>query len=82
MLRLIGVETEELKFKRQTIANRSEIVADIAAMRQDIDRRTALKLNPYIDLEEIEQIIADLDAESITGQPSMEELDAIIREGE
>lgn len=82
VLRLLGIETEEIKFKRQTIANRSEIVADIATMRQDIDRRTALKLNPYIQEEEIEQIMLDLDAESVTGQPSIDELDKIIREGE
>ena len=82
LLRLLGIETEEIKFKRQTIANRSEIVADIATMRQDIDRRTALKLNPYIQEEEIEQIMLDLDAESVTGQPSIDELDKIIREGE
>lgn len=82
VLRLLGIETEEIKFKRQTIANRSEIVADIATMRKDIDLRTALKLNPYIQEEEIEQIMLDLDAESVTGQPSIDELDKIIREGE
>lgn len=82
VLRLIGVETEVIKFKRQTLVNKSETVADIVAMRQDIDRRTALKLNPYIDQEEIEQIMMDVDAESVTGQPSVKELDKIIREGE
>lgn len=82
ILALIGVETEEIRFNRQTIANRSEIVQDIAAMRQDIDRRTALKLNPYIQEGEVEQIISDLDAESTTGQPSMDELEKMLRGGE
>ena len=82
VLRLLGIDTEEIKFKRQTLVNRSEMVADIVAMRQDIDHRTALKLNPYIDQEEIEQIMMDVDAESVTGQPSVKELDKIIREGE
>lgn len=82
ILALLGIKTEVIRFKRQTIANRSEIVADIATMRQDIDRKTALKLNPYIDQEEIDDIIDNLDAESVTGQPSMDELDKIIREGE
>jgi hypothetical protein len=82
ILRLIGVETEVIKFKRQALVNKSETVADIVAMRQDIDRRTALKLNPYIDQEEIEQIMMDVDAESVTGHPSVKELDKIIREGE
>ena len=82
ILLLAGIESDEIRFKRQTIANESETVADIAVMRSDIDRRTALKLNPYIQEEEIDEIINDLDAESVTGQPSMEELDAAIREGE
>ena len=82
VLRLLGIDTEEIKFKRQTLVNRSEMVADIAVMRSDIDLRTALKLNPYIQEEEIDEIIDDLDAESVTGQPSMDELDKIIREGE
>jgi hypothetical protein len=82
ILDLVGKPTDEIRFKRQSIANESETVADIAVMRQDIDRRTALKLNPYIQEEEIEQIMLDLDAESVTGQPSIDELDKIIREGE
>lgn len=82
VLRLLGIETEEIRFKRQVLVNRSETVADIAVMRQDIDRRTALKLNPYIEQEEIEQIISDLDAEGTTGQPSVEELDKLLRGGE
>jgi hypothetical protein len=82
ILDLVGKPTDEIRFKRQSIANESETVSDIAVMRQDIDRRTALKLNPYIQEEEIEQIMLDLDAESVTGQPSIDELDKIIREGE
>ena len=30
---------------------------DIYRMRQDIDRRTALKLNPYIQPEEIDPLL-------------------------
>jgi hypothetical protein len=72
ILALIGVETEEVKFKRQTIANRSEIVADIAVMRDYIDQETALKLNPYIDQEEIEEITERLAAESVAAAPMPE----------
>jgi hypothetical protein len=72
ILALIGVETEEIKFKRQTIANRSEIVADIAVMRDYIDQETALKLNPYIDQEEIEEITERLAAESVAAAPMPE----------
>jgi len=57
LLALLGVTTEEIRFPRQCIANESETVADIAAMRPDIDRRTALKLNPYIQPEEIDALL-------------------------
>ncbi len=52
LLRLLGVETEAIRFQRQCIANESETVQDIYRMRQDIDRATALKLNPYLQPEE------------------------------
>lgn len=81
ILRLIGVNTEEISFKRQTLTNRSEIVQDIAAMRQDIDHETALKLNPYITQEEIPEILHNVAAEQMTGAPAMEELERIVREG-
>ncbi|MBE5795823.1 MAG: phage portal protein [Clostridiales bacterium] len=53
LLRLIGCPCENVRFKRQAIANESETVADIAVMRQDIDQETALRLNPYISDEHI-----------------------------
>ena len=58
LLALIGCPTEDIRFNRQTIANESEVVADIAAMRDDIDLRTALRLNPYIQEEEIEGLVS------------------------
>ncbi|MCH5288258.1 MAG: phage portal protein [Christensenellaceae bacterium] len=57
LLRLIGCPCEEIRFKRQAIANESETVADIAVMRGDIDHRTALRLNPYIQPEEVEGLL-------------------------
>ncbi len=59
LLSLIGHPTEDIRFNRQTIANDSEVVQDIYAMRQDIDQRTALRLNPYIQEEEIEGLMAE-----------------------
>ena len=58
LLALIGHPTEDVRFKRQTIANDSEVVSDIYTMRADIDHRTALRLNPYIQEEEIEGLVA------------------------
>lgn len=74
VLRLVGVETEQIRFKRQQIVNRSEMVQDIMTMRSDIDHETALKLNPYIDEDEIPDILKNCDAEAVSGLPSMEEL--------
>lgn len=58
LLSLLGIHTEEIRFQRQCIANESETIGDIAAMRQDIDRRTALKLNPYLQPEEVDALLA------------------------
>lgn len=82
ILRLIGVETEQIRFHRQTISNKSEIVQDIAAMRQDIDLETALKLNPYIMPEEIPQIMDNVAAEQVSGMPSMEQLEKELEGGD
>ncbi|MBQ8556287.1 MAG: phage portal protein [Clostridia bacterium] len=57
LLTLLGCPTEDIRFKRQSIANESETVADIAVMRQDIDQKTALRLNPYIQDEEIAALV-------------------------
>ena len=67
LLRLSGHETEDIVFRRQTIANDSETVADIAIMRDYIDDRTALELNPYIPADQIDRILANLDAQRLTG---------------
>lgn len=57
LLQLLGIETESIRFQRQSLVNQSEIVKDIAQMRGDIDLRTALKLNPYIQPEEIDALV-------------------------
>ena len=57
LLGLLGVDTEEIRFRRRTLGNESETVADIAAMREDIDRATALKLNPYLQPEEVDALL-------------------------
>lgn len=67
LLDLLGIKTEEITFKRQEFVNKSEIVEDIQVMRQDIDDETALKLNPYINQEEIDAILANRDAKVLTG---------------
>ena len=56
LLRLLGRDTDAIRFKRAAIGNYSETVADIAKMRSDIDQRTALTLNPYLQVEEVERL--------------------------
>ncbi len=80
LLALLGIQTEEISFKRQEFVNKSEIVADIQAMRQDIDLETALKLNPYIDQEEIEEIMENVSAEQLSGMPTVEQLEQTVQE--
>ena len=65
VLRLLGVETEEISFRRQTLVNRSEVVQDIGLMRDYIDEQTALTLNPYIMQEQVEEIMERMAAEKL-----------------
>lgn len=80
VLALIGVQTEAISFTRQQIVNRPETVAAIMQMRSDIDIRTALKLNPYIPDDSIDEIIANMDAEQTSGLSSMEELEQMLQD--
>ncbi len=75
VLDLIGKPTDEIRFKRQTIANESEIVQDIGIMMDYIDKQTALTINPYVDREEVDAILDRLAAESMTGVPDTTEED-------
>lgn len=74
LLALIGVETEQIRFKRQELVNESELIQNIVSMREDIDHETALKLYPYIMDEEIEKIMDNVAAEQVSGRPSMTQL--------
>ena len=78
LLALQGIDTEEIRFKRRTLVNDKEMVETIMAMRSDIDLDTALKLNPLIEQDDIETIKANLDAERVSGMPSIEELQSKI----
>lgn len=74
VLMLQGIKTEVIKFRRQTISNESEIVADIYTMRNDIDRQTALMLNPYIEADNVQAIMAQLDKEELQGNELPEDV--------
>ncbi len=57
LLALTGNTTEEITFKRAKLYNVSETVQAIYTMRNDIDQRTALTINPMIATDEIDQIM-------------------------
>lgn len=72
ILRLIGVETEQISFVRQGMTNRSEIVSDLSMMDY-VDTETKLELNPYIDQEDIEGILERLAVERYAGAPVIDD---------
>lgn len=63
ILRLSGVDTEDIVFKRAKLYNTKETLENIYMMRQDISQRAALTLNPMIAADEVEQIISETEAE-------------------
>lgn len=65
LLTMLHCPTDRISFKRQAIANESELVTDIQNMRQDIDRRTALRLNPYISDEELPELLKNEQKEAV-----------------
>ena len=57
LLALTGTKTDAIRFQRQQIADDTETIANIYRMRADIDRATALRLNPLIQPEEAESLV-------------------------
>lgn len=57
LLSLLHLQSDTIRFSRQTIANDRETIEGIYLMRQDIDRRTALSLNPLLQPEEVERLL-------------------------
>lgn len=74
VLRLIGVETEVISFVRQGLVNQSEVVQDINLMRDYIDDETALRLCPYINADEIPEIMERLAQQRYAGMAMQEEM--------
>lgn len=58
LLTMLGCPTDSIRFNRQVISNDLETIEAIYRMRQDIDRATALRLNPLIQPEEAERLTA------------------------
>lgn len=74
LLKLLGLQSKKITFKRSNISNDSETVQAIYTMRNDIDIETALALNPYILDEQIPQIMQKVDAEQQTGYNDLQQV--------
>ena len=75
LLRLIGVETESIRFKRNSIANDTETLQNIYLCREDLTREYALRLNPMIEDADIPDLLAAKDAEDDTGMDDVDRLE-------
>ena len=53
-------------------------ITDKGRNKADVAKMRLQKLNPYIDQEEIEKIIANVSAEEVSGQPSMDALQRLL----
>lgn len=63
LLKLAGIKTENIRFKREFIANKLETMQMLYMCRADIDHLTALEKNPLIENDEIEAILLRFDDE-------------------
>lgn len=68
LLRLKGIETENIRFQRQVIVNESEVIENIYRAAADLSRRKRLELNPMIADDDIDTIMTDADLEDVTGR--------------
>ena len=65
VLMLSGIETQDIKFRRQSIANELEQMQMLYMCRADLDLQTALEKNPLVNIDEVDEIMRRLDLESV-----------------
>lgn len=65
------LETAQKEIKEIAKQNNSQIISDISSIRNDISRKTALALNPYID--DVDAEIAELEKEDSNKLPFLTE---------
>lgn len=74
VLRVQGVETEDISFTRQLLENETETIENIYRAAEDLDRETRLRKNPMISQDEIPKIMKNKATEEATGIDSIEAL--------
>lgn len=72
ILMLSGVETQDIKFRRQSIANELEQMQMLYLCRADLDLQTALEKNPLVSIDEVREIMKRLDLESVNAIDDIE----------
>lgn len=60
LLALAGIQTENIKFKREFIANKLETMQMLYMCRADLDLQTALEKNPIVEADEVADIMQRL----------------------
>ena len=60
---ITGEDAEKISFVRRCISNDSETIANIYVMREDVSRQWALKTNPYVNSDEVDDIIKQVEEE-------------------
>lgn len=76
VLRIQGVETEDISFTRRSLENETETIENIYRAAEDLDRETRLRKNPMVSQDEIQKIMANKAVEEVTGLPTMDQLKA------
>lgn len=78
IMRLIGIDTEDISFTRQSLENETETIENIYRAAEDLDRETRLRKNPMVMQEEIPEILRNKQAEEASGIATMKQLQAEI----
>ena len=74
ILALAGIYTEDIKFKRQYIANESETMKMLVMCKDDLTHRKRLEINPLIEPDEVDIILAEFEEEKRIAEEKAEKI--------
>lgn len=80
LLTLVGAPdaADRMTLTRRSITNDTETIQAIYQAREDIDQRTALKLNPLVNPDDIDDIIAATEAEKQAREADYDMIDRMV----
>lgn len=79
LLALQGID-DVPQFKRNRVVSQKEITEMVMMAADYLDRETILRKLTFIDVDEIEKILQNTDAESVSGMPTMKQLQEAMNE--